>query len=275
MHDTFKIGLTAVALAAAVQASAQVTFYEREGFQGRAITVEGGVRNLDRQGFNDRASSVQVERERWEVCEAPGFRGRCVVLRRGSYPSLAAMGLNNRVSSVRPVGRSERIADSRYAPMPSAAPMPTYDPRRRPDEPLYQAPVVAVRGVSGPPEQRCWIEREQVVQERGDASVPSAIAGAVIGGILGHQIGGGTGKDLATVGGAVAGAAVGANIGRDMNGQQVVTSQPVQRCAPNARPGRIEYWDVTYVFQGREHHVQTTTPPGSTITVNGRGEPRV
>ena len=35
-----------------------------------------------------------------------------------------------------------------------------------------------------------------------------------------------------------------------------------------------EYWDVTYDFRGQTHHMQTTYPPGATVTVNRLGEPR-
>ena len=98
-----KSALAVAALAMAVQASAQVTLYEHDGFQGRSFTTERPINNFQRFGFNDRASSVVVSRDRWEVCEDVRFRGRCVILRRGQYPSLAAMGLNDRVSSVRNV----------------------------------------------------------------------------------------------------------------------------------------------------------------------------
>jgi uncharacterized protein YcfJ len=70
----------------------------------------------------------------------------------------------------------------------------------------------------------------------------------------------------------VAGAAVGANVGRD-EGQDVHT-RDVQRCAVTHNQPRPEFWDVTYVFRDREHHVQLSTAPGPTITVNDRGEPR-
>ena len=148
------------------------------------------------------------------------------------------------------------------------------DYRRRRDERLYQATGVSVRAVVGPPEQRCWIEREQVVQNRRDANVPGAIFGAVIGGILGHQIGGGAGKDLATVGGVVAGAAVGSNIGRDDRGREVV-SRSVQRCASVPSQTQPDYWDVTYAFRGQRYNLQMISPPGATVTVNRYGEPRV
>jgi uncharacterized protein YcfJ len=122
--------------------------------------------------------------------------------------------------------------------------------------------------------QRCWIEREELVQQP-QRNVPGAIAGAVIGGILGHQIGNGSGRDLATVGGAVAGAAVGSNVGRNGFSNPPQT-QDVQRCTPAAnRGGQPDYWDVTYTFRGIGHRVQMTSQPGRTILVNGNGEPRV
>ena len=249
-------------------AAAQITFYEREGFDGRTFTTDKQIGNFERYGFNDRASSVVVVGDRWEVCENAQFGGRCAVLRPGRYASLAAMGLNDRVSSVRAVSRNARIEDNRYAPAPVAA--GNYG--RRNNERLYEANVTSVRAVVGPPEQRCWVEREQAVQEKSGANVPGAIAGAVIGGILGHQVGGGRGQDLATVGGAVAGAALGANVGRS-SGQQAAP-QDVQRCENVPSQARPDHWDVTYTFRGQEHRIQVTAPPGPTITVNERGEPR-
>ena len=250
-------------------AAAQITFYEHEGFHGRNFTANQQIANFERYGFNDRASSAVVLGDRWEVCEDVRFSGRCVVLRPGRYPSLAAMGLSDRVSSVRTVVRNARVEDNRYSPAPVAA----YDNRRRNNERLYEANVTSVRAVVGTPEKRCWVEREQVVQERGNASVPGAIVGAIIGGVLGHQVGGGRGKDIATVGGAVAGGVVGANVGRAGSGQQTST-QDVQRCETVPSQARPEFWDVSYSFRGQEYRMQVTTPPGPTVTVNERGEPR-
>jgi len=81
-------------LAICTAASAEVTFYEREGFAGQSFSTDRQVGNFERFGFNDRASSVIVNSERWEVCDDRKFRGHCVVLRPGEYPSLAAMGLS-------------------------------------------------------------------------------------------------------------------------------------------------------------------------------------
>jgi uncharacterized protein YcfJ len=251
-------------------AAARVTFYEREGFQGRSFTTSKQVGNFTRFGFNDRASSVDVLGDRWEACEDVRFGGRCVILRPGRYASLASMGLNDRVSSVRAVSATARFDDNRYAPAPVAG-RDGRDFRRRSNERVYEANVTSVRAVVGTPQQRCWVEREQVVQERSGANIPGAVAGAIIGGILGHQVGSGRGQDIATAGGAVAGAAVGANVGR--SGQQAQT-QDVKRCENVPGSARPDYWDVTYNFRGQEHRVQMTAPPGSTVTVNEQGEPR-
>ena len=259
----------------AAQVSAQVTFYERENFEGRSFSAEQSIGNFERSGFNDRASSVVVEQHSWEVCEDAGFAGRCMILRPGRYASLAAMGLNDRISSVRSVDPTARYDDHRYAGHAAAqAPAPpAYDYRRRNNERVYSARVTSVRAVVGPVEQRCWVERRNVVQERTEVNVPGAIIGAVAGGILGHQVGGGRGKDIATAGGAVAGAAVGANVGRDGGGQQMY-SQDVQRCASVPSHARADYWDVTYDFRGQAYRMQMTSPPGQTVMVNGQGEPR-
>ena len=261
--NALKIGLAVAGLALSTQAAAQVVFYEHDDFSGRSFTAERPIGNFDRFGFNDRASSVVVLRDRWEVCTDAGFRGACVVLRPGRYPSLSALGLNDRVSSVRPVERNARIEDRRYAPPP---PVAVYDNYRRPNERLFEANVIEARAVYADAGQRCWVERERVGS---DANIGGAIVGGLIGGVLGHQIGGGRGQDVATAGGAVAGAAIGSQAGRGGS-----YSQDVRRCENVPTSGRPDHWDVTYAFRGVEHRMQTTVPPGPTVTVNEQGEPR-
>ena len=274
MNTVLRSALAIAGIAFATQVAAQITFYQAQGFEGRSFTTGKQVNNFERYGFNDRASSVVVRTGRWEVCEDVRFDGRCVVLRPGQYPSLAAMGLNDQISSVREVSRRTCVDDNRYAPPPVVV----NDYRQVNNERLYEADVISVRAIVGTPEQRCWVEREQIVQEsRNNAvsgAIAGAIAGAVIGGILGHQVGNGRGNDLATAGGAVAGAVVGANVGRGSGGQQV-TTQNVRRCESVPSHARPDYWDVTYRFRNQEHRVQMTTPPGDTVTVNNQGEPRV
>src|SRR6266508_4275647 len=103
MKAILKSLMAVTGLALAMQAGAQVTFYSGEGFHGRSFTADRPMRDLDRSGFNDRASSAVVQNGRWQVCEDAHFEGRCVVLRPGEYRSLDRMGMNNRISSVRPV----------------------------------------------------------------------------------------------------------------------------------------------------------------------------
>ena len=257
---------TTIALAAGLltcSAGAQITFYQDDGFRGPAFTANKPVRDFRSLGFNDRASSVVVQSGRWEVCENTNFGGECVVLRPGSYTSLGAMGLNDQLSSVRP--SNARRANAPDAPEPMRE--PDYAWRRRPNEDVFNAPVTAVHAVMGAPQERCWVEREQV--RGGDQpNVGRALLGAVLGGVIGHQIGGGTGKDLATAGGAVAGGVLGARSGGNED-----TTRDVRRCAstPNSAPA---YWDVSYSFRGTPHQVQMASAPGATITVNRNGEPR-
>ncbi len=243
-----------------------VTFYENDNFQGRAFGTQQAVADFRNFGFNDRASSIVVASSRWEVCDDVNFSGRCAMLRPGSYPSLSAIGLNDRISSVRMVGVVGQVYDDRNAP-----PAPPSAWQRRGNERLYEVNVTSVRAVVGPPEQRCWVERQVVEQQQDNRNVPGALAGALIGGILGHQIGGGTGRDIATAGGVVAGAVVGSRINSD--GQRVA-SQDVQRCRTVPGPQSADYWDVSYTFRGQDHRVQMSRPPGPTITVNRQGEPR-
>lgn len=249
--------------------ASQVTLYEGEGFQGRTFTADQPVEDFSRVGFNDRASSVVVLGQRWEVCVDSRFNGQCMVLSPGRYGSLASMGMNDRVSSVRAVDWNTRVEDRRFAPAPGAV----YDSRRRNEERLFEANVTSVRAVVGPAEQRCWMEREEVAATRGEPNVGGAVVGALLGGILGHQVGGGIGKDIATVGGAVAGAAVGSNVGRNNSGQPA-TTRDVQRCAERPSNAAPSFWDVSYNFRGIEHRIQMTSAPGATITVNASGEPR-
>ena len=257
-------GLAALLLA--LQASAQVTLYEFEGLRGQVFTADRPISDLSRYGFNDRASSLVVQRGQWEVCEHMNFKGYCTIVRPGQYPSLAAMGMNNKISSFRRVDGKPAQA---YAPPPPVpAPYPYYTQH---GETLFTADVISVRAVTGPPEQRCWVEQQQVATSS-SPNVPGAIIGGVLGGVLGHQIGSGRGNDVATAVGAVGGAAIGANVNK--GGGQTYT-QNVQRCTTMPGTAQAQYWDVTYVFRGLQHRAQLSFAPGATITVNGKGEPRV
>lgn len=241
----------------------QVTFYERDGFRGRSFSTTTDVGDFRRTGFNDRASSVMVMGDRWEICDDVGYAGHCMYLRPGNYPSLQAMGMNDRISSVRMLHTGARVADDQWAPPPQ----PAYDARPRPHEELFQAQVIASHAVFGGPTQKCWVEQAQVRDRRNE--VGGAVVGSILGGILGHQIAHGHG---AVAAGAIGGALVGGAIGNANSGTR---TQDVQRCREVPASGPPQYWDTVYTFRGVEHHVQTTAPAGPTITVNRFGEPRL
>ena len=104
MMTRFKALLACAAALAAFHATAQVRLFENDGFTGRSVTVDQAARDMSRLGFNDRASSAIVRGGRWVLCEEARFGGHCVTVRPGRYASLGAMGLNDRVSSVRRAG---------------------------------------------------------------------------------------------------------------------------------------------------------------------------
>lgn len=263
-----KAALAASTLVLASQAMAQIVLYEREGYRGRSVVVNGEMRNLERRALGNTAASVVVERGRWEVCEQPRYQGRCAVLRRGNYPDLRGTGLQWEIASIRPAREGRR-----YDFEPQAAAGNDYAYRRRASERIREVPIRDVRAIMGAANQRCWVERQAVpAAANPGANLGGAVVGGLIGGILGHQVGSGSGRDVATGVGAVAGAAVGSNVaGRNAPGY---ATQDVQRC--ETVQGAPAYYEVTYDFRGARHSVQMSAPPaGNTIIVNERGEPRM
>src|ERR1700675_3213758 len=68
MNAALRNALVVAGLAVTTQAAAQIVFYENDDFRGRSFTTDKPVGNFERYGFNDRASSVVVMNEPWEVC---------------------------------------------------------------------------------------------------------------------------------------------------------------------------------------------------------------
>jgi beta/gamma crystallin len=111
MNVTSKALLVAAGFVFAEQAAAQITMYEDDGFQGHRVSADRPVDNFADSGFNDKASSVEVRGGTWQVCTDAYFQGQCAMLRPGTYPSLRSLGLNDQISSVRPIqqyGRSDQ-----------------------------------------------------------------------------------------------------------------------------------------------------------------------
>lgn len=132
-----------------VAQATQITLYEHENFQGRPFAADRSMGDLGRVGFNNRASSAVVTGDSWEICDENEFRGRCVLLRAGNYPALDAVGLNDRISSVRALSH-----------------------RGRGDDHSQEAAVTSVRAVLGLPQRRCWVELEPMAV--GGNPVPAA-----------------------------------------------------------------------------------------------------
>jgi uncharacterized protein YcfJ len=275
MNWKLKSALGVSALVLATQAFAQVTFYENEGFRGRMFTTGKTVGDFARVGFNDRASSVVVDGGRWEACEDARFGGHCTVLKQGSYESLRGMGLDDRISSVRPVDARNHYGNE--APEPLAA--PTYDYRRRPNEHMYEARVTSVREVRGPPEERCWTEHQPGNEShRGDPNVGGAVVGALIGGVLGHQVGSGRGNTAATVGGAALGAYAGNRVENNRHDNNTSQSDlDRSNCRTIGTSGNVQSYEVRYNWQGRDYITRMDHDPGRFVElgrdVNADGTP--
>lgn len=81
-----------------------VEIWAQPNFSGKTIRLTGETHDLTPHGMQDQASSIVVHEGTWEFCTQPNFRGTCVQLQRGTYPTLE-QELNHRVESVRRVDR--------------------------------------------------------------------------------------------------------------------------------------------------------------------------
>ena len=253
MNPTLRPLLGIAAAAFAAHASAQITFYEGEGFRGRTFAANGEVAQLralrlQRPGVVGRRRPRTLGSLRRRTVPGPLRRAASRQLRLAARPGPGKPDL---------VGArvDDDAANDNEAPQRSRR--PTTNTAAAPNERLREVPITSVRAVMGPPEQRCWVERSQV-GERTDLNVPGAIIGGVLGGILGHQIGGGSGKTVATIGGAVGGGALGANIDRIRDPQSGQRSAALRE--RRRRSAAVLGRDLQ--LPGVEHRVQMTTPPG-------------
>ena len=119
----------ALALIASSAVAGEITLYQNRDFRGDTLTLRRPAPDLERTGFNDRASSVIVRDGVWEACSEANFRGACTQLRPGQYDRIEG-ALSDRIASVRELVRV------------STAPQPA---------PIVEAPVVTAPVVSAPP----------------------------------------------------------------------------------------------------------------------------
>ena len=84
---------------APVQSGNQLLLFRERDFRGRSVAIDGPRRSLP--GLFSQARSLRVRGGVWEVCESPGFEGRCLTVS-SDVADLASIGLPNFVGSVRP-----------------------------------------------------------------------------------------------------------------------------------------------------------------------------
>lgn len=99
-----KIPAAALLLLSAASPAAwagDITLYTHAHLVGPAITLHEATPDLDLQGFNDKTSSVVVQKGSWQVCAEKHYKGKCLILKEGEYAELP--GFDNMISSVREV----------------------------------------------------------------------------------------------------------------------------------------------------------------------------
>lgn len=93
--------VTTPTAAPAAQGAAPIVLYRDIGFSGGTLDVREAQSNLSRVNFNDTASSIEVRRWRWQLCQHADYGGECQIFGPGRH----ALGgrLHDGVSSLRPV----------------------------------------------------------------------------------------------------------------------------------------------------------------------------
>jgi hypothetical protein len=82
-------------------ASTELTLYGRPGLRGDHRTFTSGERDLDRSGWGDRAASLRIEGDAWELCREADYR-ECTVFAPGVY-ELRDTRFDRQLLSIRPL----------------------------------------------------------------------------------------------------------------------------------------------------------------------------
>ncbi len=85
----------------ALAASTELTLYSRSGLRGDHRSFTGGERDLDRSGWGDRAASVRIDGDAWELCREADYQ-ECTVFAPGEY-ELRDTRFERRLLSIRPL----------------------------------------------------------------------------------------------------------------------------------------------------------------------------
>ena len=122
------------------------------------------------------------------------------------------------------------------------------------------------------PVRECWQETRPVSEGPFSYNhVGGTLLGGAIGTVVGNQIGHGRGKDVARVAGALLGGAIGHNVSVDRQRQLGdASTRSYERCDVRYRDSfveRVEGYDVTYEYAGREYVTRMAYDPGERIRV--------
>jgi uncharacterized protein YcfJ len=122
------------------------------------------------------------------------------------------------------------------------------------------------------PVRECWQEaRHASGGPFGYNHVGRTLVGSALGVAVGNQIGRGSGKDVARIAGALIGGAIGHNVSVDRQRQLGRDGvQTFERCDVRYRDRfeeRIDGYEVTYEYAGREYVTRMPYDPGERIRV--------
>jgi uncharacterized protein YcfJ len=121
------------------------------------------------------------------------------------------------------------------------------------------------------PVRECWQETHAVPDWPFSSNhVGCTLLGGAIGTVVGNQIGHGRGKDVARVAGALIGGAIGHRVSVDRAQQRGDELRSYERCDVRYRDSfveRIDGYDVTYEYAGREYITRMPYDPGDRIRV--------
>ena len=81
--------------------AADIVLYASRDYLGPSHVVDRPRADLRVESLQAEATSAVIASGRWELCEDAEFRGRCVTLGPGKYPSLGDFGLKYGAASVR------------------------------------------------------------------------------------------------------------------------------------------------------------------------------
>lgn len=122
------------------------------------------------------------------------------------------------------------------------------------------------------PVRECWQETSHASEGPFSYNhIGGTLLGSTLGVVVGNQVGHGRGKDVARVAGALIGGAIGHNVSVDRQRQQGGTrGQTYERCDVRYRERieeRIDGYEVTYAYAGREYVTRMPYDPGERIRV--------